>query len=251
MLTMSKVTFEIILATTTESVEDSTTTIDSCNRLNRRAGTAGKGCATTTTSKPIPTIAVVPNTNSANLKLQVFEKIQVFTSPQFFSISELGASARDAYPGYVSGDPVFVREISSLGGPDRAWGSGYTIQVAKKKIQGVVLSEVFIEPKFYLKHLAGIRPLLGTPSPINSVITRGATVKISYVAKTDTDNHNFKVDISSYQVWNIKDGIYRHTRNESDKVVILSGIFLFNYRQNFRKENYFQSFWGAMCFNRL
>ena len=165
MITMGKVNSYIILATTT-------TTIDSCNRLNRRAGAAG-GCATTTTttttsrttttttstrtitttSGGMPTIAIVPGTDSQNLKLQIFVGTQTPSSPQFHSISEL--ETQSPYAGYRSGDSVFVQSTSNLGGGNRVWSDGYTVQSPSDPINGVVITEVYVNPSFYLKHLAG------------------------------------------------------------------------------------------------
>ena len=236
-MTKSKVIFYIILATATEFVEESTTTIDSCDRLNRRAGVVGRrDCGTTTTtttSGGIQTIAVIPGTNSQSLMLQIFAGTQTPTSPRIFSVSDLRNGS--TYAGYRSGDSVLVRQISNLGGGDRAWSDGYTVQPPSDPINGVVITEVYVNPYFYLKHLAGIRPRFGTPSPINSVIPRGAKVTIFYIGESSSvvGSHDFRVQISSYQRWKIASGgIYKFQRNEINKEVVLSGTHCPYRRQN-------------------
>ena len=215
--------FFIILATTTESVEESTTTIDSCDRLNRRAGAVRKGCRTTTTSRATPTIAILPNTDSRNLKLQIFVGPQLPTSPTFFSISEL-QSGKKPYAAYTVGESISVRQITNLAGGDREWKSGYTVRVSSSPMNNVVITSVYVDAFFYLKHLAGIRPVERNPPRRNSVIPREATVKISYIGKEEEgDNHNFKVQISSYQNWELANGIYKFEKTLTGQTVILGG----------------------------
>ena len=178
-------------STTVESAEESTTTIDSCDRLNRRAGAAGGGCGTTTTttSNSMPTVGVKPGASAQNLELQVSGSIP--TPISIKSLTEL----RIGFPaGYKPKDSIHVLPISNLGGVDKFWGAAAKFGLSKVQVKGSVLKEIYVAPKFLLKHLAGIRPTSGQDSSFNSVIPSGASIKMEYYRKSG-DSHDFKATI--------------------------------------------------------
>ena len=56
-------------------------------------------------------------------------------------------------------------------------------------------------------------------------------MKIFYIGTNSRGNHDFRVQISSYQRWKItRSGIYKFQRNENNKEVLLSGTHFLNHR---------------------